>query len=74
MSQPAHERDEKPVVAAYRQLAREALEIVDVYNGRAQWYERKNETSIAVEYRQLAQEAVARAQRYNFLAEKPNKK
>jgi hypothetical protein len=54
---------------AYRQLAREALEIVGVYSARAEWFEQKGEAHIAIEYRQLAQEAVARAQRYNSLAD-----
>jgi hypothetical protein len=69
MPKPASGWQENEKVSAYRELAREVLEIVDVYNARAQWFESKNEAHIAIEYRQLAQEAVARAQRYNSLAE-----
>ena len=69
MPEPAPGSEQKRGVTAYRQLAREALEIVGVYNARAQWYEQKGEPHIAIEYRQLAQEAVSRAQRYNSLAD-----
>jgi hypothetical protein len=56
-------------VTAYRDLAREALDSVAVYNARAQWFDRSGNPALASEYRQLSQEALDRAQRYKELGD-----
>jgi hypothetical protein len=56
-------------IAAYRDLAREALDSVAVYNARAQWFECSGNETLASEYRQLSKEALERAQRYKELAD-----
>jgi hypothetical protein len=65
---------EAPQVAAYRDLAREALDSVAIYNARAQWFECSGNETLAVEYRQLAQDALTRAQRYKDLADLAEKR
>jgi len=65
---------ETPQVAAYRDLAREALDSVAVYNARAQWFECSGNETLAIEYRQLAQDALNRAQRYKDLADLAEKR
>lgn len=65
MSEPAP-RLEKPQVAAYRELAREALERVAECNSRAHKSELEGHAHIALE---LSQEALVRAQRYKALAD-----
>jgi len=61
--------DTNPQIAVYRDLAREALESVAVYNARAQWFERSGNQALANEYLQLSHEALERAQRYKELAD-----
>jgi hypothetical protein len=73
MAEPRLNPEFKPQSDAYRDLAREAIESVAVYNARAQWFELTGNRRLAEEYRQLSQEALARAQRYKELAERADK-
>lgn len=61
--------DANPQIEAYRDLAREALESVAIYNARAQWFECSGNENLATEYHQLSHEALERAQRYKELAD-----
>lgn len=66
--------DTNSQIAAYRDLAREALDSVAVYNARAQWFECSGNENLAGEYRQLSKEALERAQRYKELADLAEKR
>ena len=66
--------DTNSQVSAYRDLAREALDGVAVYNARAQWFECSGNAILAGEYRQLSKEALERAQRYKELADLAEKR
>jgi hypothetical protein len=55
--------------ASYRDLARQARDMVAIYQYQAERFEKQGDTQIAAEYKQLANEAIARAERYTVLAE-----
>ena len=61
--------DTHPQIEAYRDLAREALDSVAIYNARAQWFDCSGNQNLATEYHQLSHEALERAQRYKELAD-----
>lgn len=70
-----HQLPQEPLqVAAYRDLAHEALDSVAIYNARAQWFECSGNETLAFEYRRLAQDALTRAQRYKDLADLAEKR
>lgn len=65
--------DHNPQAVAYRDLAKEALDSVAIYNARAQWFECSGNKSLSMEYRQLSKDALERAQRYKDLADLADK-
>jgi hypothetical protein len=52
----------------YRELARQAGDMVPFYTAQAERFEKQGDAQIAAEYRQLASESEARAERYTVLA------
>lgn len=58
---------------AYRDLAKEALNSVAIYNARAQWFECSGNKALSLEYRMLSKDALERAQRYKDLADLADK-
>ena len=52
----------------YRELARQAREMIPLYTAQAERFEKHGDAQIAAEYRQLASEAMGRAERYMVLA------
>jgi hypothetical protein len=74
MGKTRPQADTDSQIAAYRNLAREALDSVAVYNARAQWFECSDNENLAGEYRALSKEALERAQRYKELADVAEKR
>jgi hypothetical protein len=68
-SMPDHNRQ----AVAYRDLAKEALDSVAIYNARAQWFECSGNKALSIEYRLLSKDALERAQRYKDLADLADK-
>jgi hypothetical protein len=73
MGKPRPAPDHNPQAVAYRDLAKEALNSVAIYNARAQWFECSGNKSLSMEYRQLSKDALERAQRYKDLADLADK-
>lgn len=63
-----------PDLEEYKDLAKEALESVAVYNARVQYFEVTGNKRLAREYRQLSLKALERAQRYKDLVAFAEKK
>ncbi len=73
MGKPRPTPDHNPQAVAYRDLAKEALDSVAIYNARAQWFACSGNKSLSLEYRQLSKDALERAQRYKDLADLTDK-
>jgi hypothetical protein len=65
--------DHNQQAVAYRDLAKEALHSVAIYNARAQWFECSGNKALSIEYRMLSKDALERAQRYKDLADLADK-